>query len=459
MYRDAFMKTFSAIMALAFTVLTQTATVAAQDYISEQKGDFTLQLNAPAGSESLEAVVNDTKTQSIAYYSGSCGADAKVMLVVGDPNALQTHYSSGDPKDLNAAAILHELRKLLARGCPDIQTMSVFPTHLPSQTAAFTLARSANWSVEEGAVPDRFRPSIALSQLLNAAMMPGGIKCNDPADILMDGTRPGARAERFQIYRRAAKDGAILHDFLCPGTNLLRFHPVDHPAGLLCDAEDGQCYLQVTWNAEVTRVVQPRPTTQQEIMQKLPEMMSGVSERQNDWRVEAIGYVEDPALAAPKIRTAQDMIDYLARDDLDLIRDQYSNYFRVFHNQFLFAYSQQCSASVVNPVTFDVTPIEETIYGDGSSSGPRQTGETYQLTLDRKFEDIYIRWENANRLWLTSQAMSAELDLRSSRGGGAGITSVVGWVMSDQAKIDDFIRQGCDAERVQAVYQNLGRVL
>lgn len=453
------MKMMSAIMALTLTTVAQTATVAAQDYVSEQKGDFTLQLNAPAGSGALEAVVNDARTQSIAYYSGSCGADAKVMLVVGDPTALQTHYASGDPKDLKADAILSELGKLIERGCADIQTMSVFPTHLPSQVAAVTLSRSAGWGMDDGDVPDRFRPTIALSQLLNAAMTPGGIECNDPADILMDGTQPGARAERFQVYRRAAKDGAILHEFLCPGTTLLRFHPVDHPAGLLCDAEDGQCHLQVTWNSDVARVIQPRPTTQQEIMQRLPEMMSGLGEGHDNWRVDAIGYIEDPALAAPKIRKAQDMIDYLARDDLDLIRHQYSNYFRVFHNQFLFAYSQQCSASVVNPVTFDVTPIEETIYGDGSRSGPRQTGDTYQLTLDRKFEDTYIRWENANKLWLTSQAMSAELDLRSSRGGGAGITSVVGWMMSDKAEIDDFIRQGCDAERVQAVYTNLDRVL
>ncbi|MEL7129767.1 MAG: hypothetical protein AAGK23_09485 [Pseudomonadota bacterium] len=453
------MKTFSAILALTVTVAAQMATAAAQDYISEQKGDFSLQLNAPAGSGSLEAVVNDTKTQSIAYYSGNCSADAKVMLVVGDPSALQTHYASGDPKDLKADAILNEFGQLIERGCPDIQTISVFPTHLPSQVAAITLSRSANWSMDDGAIPDRFRPRIALSQLLNVAMTPGGMECNDPADILMDGTQPGARAERFQVYRRAAKDGAILHEFLCPGTTLLRFHPVDHPAGLVCNADDGQCYLQVTWNSNVTRVIEPRPTTQQEIMQRLPEMMSGLGEGHENWRVEAVGYIEDPALAAPKIRTAQDMVDYLARGDLDLVRNQYSNYFRVFHNQFLFAYSQQCSASVVDPVTFDVTPIEETIYGDGSRSGPRQTGETYQLTLDRKFEDTYIRWENANRLWLTSQAISTELDLRSSRGGGAGITSVVGWVMSDKAEIDVFIRQGCDAERVQTVYQSLERVL
>lgn len=453
------MKNTLAALAVALAIIAQTAAVAAQEYVTEQNGDFTLQLNAPAGSGSLEAVVNDTGTQSIAYYSGPCSADAKVMLVVGDPTALQTHYTSGNAKDLKADEILKELGNLIERGCPEIQTLSVFPTHLPSQTAAITISRSADWSVDDGAVPDQFRPKIALSQLLNAAMMPGGLECNDPADILMDGTQPGSRAERFQVYRRAAKDGAVLHEFLCPGTDLLRFHPVDHPAGLLCDAENGQCYLQVTWNPVISRAVQPRSATQQEIMQKLPEMMSGLGEGHDNWRVEAVGYVEDPALAEPKIRTAQDMIDFLERGELDFIRSEYSNYFRVFHNQFLFAYSEQCSALVVDPVTFDVTPIEETIYGDGSRSGPRQIGETYQLTLDRKFEDTYIRWENANRLWLTSQAMSSELDLRGSRGGGVGISSVVGWVMSDKAEIDSFIRQGCDEGRVQTVYQSLERVL
>lgn len=453
------MKTISAILALTVTVVAQPTPCAAQDYISERKSNFTLQLNAPEGGGSLEAVVKDAKTQSMAYYSGSCSADANVMLVVADPTALQAHYTSGNPKDLNADAMLSELGKLLERGCPDIQTISVFPTHLPSQVAAITLSRSANWSMEDGEVPEQFRPKIAISQLLNVAMMAGGMECNDPADILMDGTQPGARAERYQTYRDAAKDGAILHEFLCPGTNLLRFHPIDHPAGLICDADDGQCYLQVTWNSDVTRAIGPRPTTQQEIMQKLPEIMSGLGEGHDNWRVKPIGYIEDPALAAPKIYTAKDMINYLARGELDLIRQEYSNYFRVFHNQFLFAYSEQCSAAVVDPVTFNVTPIEETIYGDGTSSGPRQTGETYQLTLDRKFEDIYIRWENANRLWLMSQAMSSELDLRSSRGGGAGISRIVSRVMSDKDEIDNFIRQGCSAEQVRAVYHSLDRVL
>ena len=153
------------------------------------------------------------------------------------------------------------------------------------------------------------------------------------------------------------------------------------------------------------------------------------------------------------------MISYISRGELGLIREDYSDYFRVFHNQFLFSYSQQCSASVVNPVTFNVTPIEETVYGDGTSSGPRQAGDTYQLTLDRKFENTYIRYENANKLWLTSRVLSAELDLRSGRGGGAGVSRVVGWVLKDKADIDDFIRQGCSAERVQTVYQSLDRVL
>lgn len=453
------MRLFSAALALLLPAMASVPFAHAQGYLSEQNGDYMLQLSAPEGGGIVEAVVNDARTQSIAHFSGQCEADVKVMLVVMDPVALQTHFASGDPNDLKADGILGELGKLLERGCPDVQTMSVYPTHLPTPTPAVTLSRAANWGVAAGEIPDRFRPSIALSQLTNAAMMPGGITCNDPADILMDGTKPGARADKFHVYRRAAKDGAILHEFLCPGTDLIRFHPVDHPAGLICTAEDGQCYLQVTWNPEAQRDLRPRPKTQQEIMARLPEMMSAIGENHENWVVEPVGYDADPALAAPKIRTAQDMISYISRGELGLIREDYSDYFRVFHNQFLFSYSQQCSASVVNPVTFNVTPIEETVYGDGSSSGPRQAGDTYQLTLDRKFENTYIRYENANKLWLTSRVLSAELDLRSGRGGGAGVSRVVGWVLKDKADIDDFIRQGCSAERVQTVYQSLDRVL
>ena len=61
------MKTISAILAVTLAVIARTETATAQDYVSKQSGDFTLQLNAPEGSGSLEAVVNDTRTQSIAY--------------------------------------------------------------------------------------------------------------------------------------------------------------------------------------------------------------------------------------------------------------------------------------------------------------------------------------------------------------------------------------------------------
>ena len=153
------------------------------------------------------------------------------------------------------------------------------------------------------------------------------------------------------------------------------------------------------------------------------------------------------------------MIQAIINNQRDLIRGSYSNYFRVFHNQFLFSYSERCSGYVDDPVTFNVTPMEETVFGDGSTSGPRQIADTYRLTLDRKFERAYIRYETANKTWLTSQVLSAELDMRGARGGGAGVSSVVGRVISDKDDIDAFLGQGCGTAQVQTVYQILAEFL
>lgn len=431
----------------------------AQTYESEQQGDLTLQYTTPGSGGLVEAVVNDTKRQSIAHFSGDCGADAKVMLVIMDPGAVQTHYASGDPADLQADAVLQALGGVLERSCPQVQTLSVYLTHLPTQTPAVTLSRGSNWGMGQGVVAEVPRPQIRLSQLSNAIMLPEGIACNDPAEIIMDGTQPGRNAARYQVYRTAAKDGAFLHESLCPGTQELRFYPIDHPAGLVCAASDGACYLKATWNPDVARVVKPRPSSQAELVAQLPEMMSQLGESLTQWVVEPVGYAEDPALSAPTIRTAEEMIEVILSQDFTLIREQYSNYFRVFHNQFLFSYSERCSAQVEDPVVFNVTPMEETVFGDGSSTGPRQIGDTYQLTLDRKFEGPYIRYETANKAWLTSQVFTETVDLRASRGGGAGVTRVVGRVLSDKDDIDQFINQGCTAPDVQTVYQSLARIL
>lgn len=432
----------------------------AQISISEQRGDYQVELSAPGEGRTVSATVSDNVAQRLARYQGKCVDDAKISFLTMQPAPMQLFVKSGDFADLEAEDILGTLGDLLVQACPELQSISVFLSMLPTNTALVTLYKEDNWSVSGSTVPDRFVPSVRASQLVTAFMQPQGIECHAEIDVLLDGFSSPSRAlaKPYSDFRFAANNGAMLLDYLCPDANMLRFHPDSLPKGLICDADDGQCYLKATWNTDIQRVKRERPSDPRQIMAILPELTQTLDVRNENWLFEPVGYAQDPAFAPSVINTADDMIKYISGGEFGLIQEGYSSYFRVFHNLFLRAYSDQCRAHIANPVTFNVTPIEETVYGDGSRSGPRQVGDTYQITLDDQFDGRYRDYTTANKLFLLSKSFSRTLELRG-KGGGAGIESVVGWVLSDKSKIDSFVQKGCKDEQVGLIYQSLPKVL
>ncbi|XOV82887.1 MAG: hypothetical protein ACFHXK_18770 [bacterium] len=449
----------------AITLTSVTADSFAEIKINKQEGPYVIQLSAGGGSGYVEAAIHDTSKQLMLNYSGKCQAAVNVVLVVLNGNILQAHLNSGAVADLQLEDIASRMSALLTEGCPSIETISVYPSHLPAPTAAVVLQKADNWAIAGGSAAKAGKAQIRLSQLVSAVMMPEGVSCNDPADILIDTQQrsftSGQSGTTLRDYIRAAANAAKFHEILCPGTDSLRIYPDAIPEDVVCNSAGGDCYLKVTWNpaiAQSSRRTTPRTGTREDLLQRAQEMVAIRTDTQ-EWVVEAVGYSGRPEDTAPDILDFSTMIDYLARGDYSLIRSDYNSYFRLFHNQFLFHYSEQCSTFIADPVTFNVTLVEETVFGDGFRSGPRQVAPTYQLTLDREFETSYRRYETANKAWMTEQIMRYTVSADRAGGGGAGVSSYVSKVMSDKDDIGVLLQQGCNDNRVQQVYRSLKEVL
>ena len=437
----------------------------AQVYVDEQDGPFVLQLSAPGGDGYVEATVFDTENQLVARYGSKCATDGSVALTILNGQLLQAFVSSNKFSDLQADATLQRLGGLLERACPQMQSLSVFPSHLPPNSPAIILSRSENWGAGSAPSAGPTQPLILLSQMVNQIAVPEGIPCNEPSEVLIDTPTSGLASSRssnsVRDYLRASEDGAKIHEILCPGTDEIRFFPAAKPSDVTCPSSADSCYFSATWNPNVSqagRRTTPRSGSRDDLMQRLQEM-AAIRASTEEWVVTMVGYAGEDTDDAPSILTFNDLIDRLAEQDFTLIRSDYTSYFRLFHNQFLFAYSERCHAQIANPITFDVTLVEETVFGDGSSTGPRQVAPTYQLTLDRKFEATYRQFATANRAWMTEQMLSYTLSSGQERGGGYGASAYVSKVMSDKSEVEAFIGEGCNADRVQSVYSSLADVL
>lgn len=454
-----FIAVLSAILAVFSCAAAQ-----AQQQILEQDGLYKLFLIFPDANGHFEAAVQYPSGGLMANVSDQCQTSLDATLIILDGNLVIAYQKSGDANDLKAYDMAARMGKLIERACPAVETVSFKLSHIQSPATAFSVKRSEGWGVTNAPlVPQNRR--VPLSQISRALQSPEGVSCNSPAEIFIDSrnvtTLSGRPSNVLRDYRSMVETSSKIYSIMCPNTDVLKFYPSSLPDDVTCALGKGECYLEATRNPNLPppQPISRAPRGSREEMAARLRAMTTLRAGSDDWRVEYMGYTGKEKSETPSIETFGVLIDLLIDGDYSLIRNNYQNYFRLFHNQFLFAYSDKCSRYISDPEVILITPYEETVYGDGTRSNRRQTAPTYPLTLSKSRKSAYMQYDGMIKVWLTRRMFSETVNVRNieERPNVAG--NLLGTLMSDKGRIDTLLGNGCQDSRVQAVYNSLDDVL
>lgn len=416
--------------------------------IQRQEGSYQITSIKGAQESAFQSLVQDTTAGAIASFEGACSDSMSTQVYLSDGSAIMAYSSSGQYDDLNAGLITRAIAQELAAHCPSMTELSIVLNNMPDTPTVAKLSRASNWAPmapDVGDGPDSIntepRVSLASQDPFTGITVQANVACANVGRVPLgwNGANSRRGPPRLSAYKAMAVGVAEEYRSACPKAEAVQFIVSSLPDRVVCESQDaGGCYILATW------VPGSAPAT---------DRQSAVA----SWSLDYIGYDAD-APSANQINTFDDMVAAMRADYMSMIRESYSGYFRLFHNEFLLVYSEQCAAQIEDPVQFEVSLVERTIDGNGFTVS-EETSAPYRLTLDRRFEQTYLAYEDANRARLVARMFSLENLGRAGGSGGAGPSRVIGEVIADRRRLERFVAKGCASEAVQDVYTKLPSVL
>lgn len=418
---DVLLRAFGLSLALLFA--SHAGAQAIQPQVETiDNGQFQIH-SVRSGPDLPIAVAGGSKDGRIGVgYEGPCVATVQLELLVANTS---DYERSGRVADLGANELLRIVSEQLTKICPAVVEVEAKLGNAMGTPIVARLARRDNWNVTNGSVVGK-AARFALRDTNSAAFVDGPYRCALDVSLPLQTDQSSQARPTIQQLEAFAGQVASRLSQDCVEAQHIRFatRPQDLPPSSVCDVTEGACYF-------------------------LASREAGASE----WDVSRQGIFIPGRI--PQIRDFDTMIRMLLAGEKSKVLDFHQSYYRVFHNAFLRAYSEQCARFVESPVTLEVTPMERTVDGAGNVLSASQTADSYLLTIRADQQGRYISFENSNRAWLVGRMFSIEAMGRSGNRAGIGPSSVVSQLTRDFGQVKRFVSRGCTSPDVQQIYQLL----
>lgn len=425
--------------------------------VTVQDGPYTI-MTLSAGDKTFANIMEKkTAYTDFLSFEGTCSNTVNVMAVTGDQNRLQAFYKSGRFSDLGIETLVMKFRPVLEKACPGVNHITLTPPGL-EPTVAAELKQANNWALTtidtesmvsqlETQVEDakRIQNGIRLNfaHLGSAAGVQSIAPCEAEAEIeltLLSGST--RRKPTIRHYARFSREVAEYYTRQCPANETVRFTVRPLPELVLCPSK--ACYINTVKTDKSPRAANDP---------------AGLKEY-SKWTTTLSGYeYEDrPELQEEPIKNFDDMLTLVKANDFSLILSNYKGYYKIFHNQFLYAYSNECAATIPDSVTIEFQTVERTTDGYGNEISSVESGPAEYITLEKSLEPRFMAYKSANRMRVLKQVITSTAASRRSGKGNQGMNVTFGELVEGRQRLNRFMTQGCQATEVQSVYNNLKNI-
>lgn len=417
--------------------------------LSQEKNDFIVSLFNSTGPNARPEefrLVTDSKRRNgprtqVAFTGNGYAACSELMTIKASAFSHLLDFDqfrkTRKGRDLPPEIIdgYYLTRDVLIGQCPDLKALRLsfesMSAGLPSERElnyTGTMTASSGWDILDGTVPTQYdaaRPiQIKMRDPLNAAGIDYKGTCDTspvlPLKPIYCNKADEAFAKPLTLgdYRSSAKAVAKLYRKECPGVKDIRFSLDPMPQSYIC-AEASPCYL--TWSADSPEEID---TTQLKMK--------------------------------PMLNDYNDVILAFARADKKLL-DEYKDFVRLFHNDWLEVYSEQCRGHIKDPKRFTVKTIETRYNQDGFEESSRQVGATQEIYVASDYADRFDRFYGLNQTYGTLLLMNRIVNTGSGHASPRAVSQSVNYFIRIRDQLVVFMSNRCSSAEVQTIYENLDR--
>ena len=391
-------------------------------------------------------------------FAGACSPEAVLQVHYWrhrDDAQLSEYKASDDFSALKMNDIVEVARDELIDQCENVEVVLIKLniTGLVSGKDIGTLVRSKNWSmIEPGGLTgfeDQRKFRINMRDFASVLGVDAEVPCAEAITFPL-GPRYRNRTEAtfakqptISQYRRYAQGiaGALGKD--CPLVQIVRVTIHTPPI-------DGECPNEPAAICEILLTNNPPSPTD--------TGAAGENTSADPWSVEFIGLqYKDPNQR--KNKSIDEVLVDLDQGEFGELKADYIHLVRLVHNDFQALYSEHCRPLVQNPVTLEFTPVEVTLQGN-IETGRRQTGESYQITMNSRSKQAFLSYKGAIKAWGVGQVLVITAESAPDIGKATqGQLRFYAAIERARTTVESFITtNGCSADRTQRVYENIYRI-
>lgn len=416
-----------------------------QNSLTQEKNDFIVSLFNNTGSNAQPGefrLVVDSKRRDgprthVEFTGNGYASCSELMTIRASAYSYLLDFDefrkSNSGHDLPPEIIdgYYLMRDVIIGQCPDLKALRLsFESRSAGPSERLlkytgTMTASSGWDILDGTVTTEYdstrKIQIQMRDPYNAAGIDYKGTCDTspvlPLKPIYYNKADQAFAEPLTLgdYRSRAIAVAKFYQKECLEVKDIRFSLNPMPQSYIC-AEATPCYL--TWSVE-----SPEDIDTSQL--KLKPML-------NDYN---------------------DVILAFARADKELL-DEYKEFVRLFHNDWLEVYSEECRTHIKDPKKFTVKTIETRYNQDGFEESSRQVGETREIYVASDYADRFERFYGLNQTWGTLLLMNRIVNNGS---GSRAVTRSVSYFIQIRGQLETFISERCTSKEVQTIYENLDR--
>lgn len=227
-----------------------------------------------------------------------------------------------------------------------------------------------------------------------------------------------AKSLTLTDYKFNAKTVAKLYQKECPKVKDIRFSTTPMPENYIC-MKNGPCYL--TWSAD-----------------KPDDIDSSQMELK------------------PMLRNYNDVIKAFATADKKIL-DEYKAFVRLFHNDWMEVYSEECRSHIIDPKGFSVQSFEVRYNPDGFVESAEKVGVTQEIYVAEKYANRFELFYELNKTWGTALLLNHMTDSGTVAASPRMVKRAISHFINNRNQLTEFMEGSCMSAEVQTIYEDLGR--
>lgn len=324
-------------------------------------------------------------------------------------------------------------RDALLEHCPDLKVIRVVfnPQKRVSPTSyTGTMTADSGWDLLDGMVETAYDSAREVKLKGRDPVRPVGIDYRgtcEPNPILPlktiyynEADEVWSKPLKLPDYTFFARGVAKQFAKECPEVQNIRFSCDPMPQGYKCVKGSDPCYL--TWTPDNPDHIDSSQMEPKDVL--------------NDYKA---------------------VIKAFVKGDKETL-DDYEEFVRMFHNDFLEVFSNNCRGSIRNPRKFTIKTIETRYDQDGFEENSREVGATQTVYVASEYANRFDIFYGKNQAYAAVMLMNQVLNNQSGRGGSRALTRSVSYFINNIRQIEEYMSShGCRSTEVQTIYENLGR--